>query len=346
MTRNVRVLQALTIVALVSAIFYVSHNFVRYILREDGGYSHWTVFSRCTKSCGTGVRFRTRSCNNPEPQFGGKNCSVLGEDKQTFMCNMNPCPVDGAYGPWSDFGECSVTCGEGVQQRRRQCDNPEPKFGGLSCEKLELGSDVESRVCNKGTCPVNGGYGKWSDFGECSVTCGGGMRERNRQCNSPEPQFGGKTCEEQDLGPSVETEACNEQSCPVDGNYSEWTEFGKCTVTCGGGVRQRTRECTNPAPDNGGQSCERLGPAMESEQCNVEPCPTKAAENQGKVSDNGDEKNKDDRKEKRDAEESEKPQEIKEGIIENDENKRDQEEDGNKEKKEEENGEDAKEKSR
>lgn len=68
---------------------------------------------------------------------------------------------------------------------------------------------------------------------------------------------------------------------PVDGSYSEWTEFGKCTVTCGGGVRQRTRECTNPAPDNGGQSCERLGPAMESEQCNVEPCPTKAAENQG-----------------------------------------------------------------
>ena len=65
-----------------------------------------------------------------------------------------------------------------------------------------------------------------------------------------------------------------------------------------------------------------------------------------KVSDNGDEKNKDDRKEKRDAEESEKPQEIKEGIIENDENKRDQEEDGNKEKKGEENGEDAKEKSR
>ena len=33
MTRNVRVLQALTIVALVSAIFYVSHNFVRYVLR-------------------------------------------------------------------------------------------------------------------------------------------------------------------------------------------------------------------------------------------------------------------------------------------------------------------------
>ena len=51
------------------------------------------------------------------------------------------------------------------------------------------------------------------------MTCGGGMRERNRQCNSPEPQFGGKTCEELDLGPSVETEACNEQSCPGE---CEW----------------------------------------------------------------------------------------------------------------------------
>ena len=79
-------------ITIILAFDIVKNNFSFKLFAEDGGYSHWTVFSRCTKSCGTGVRFRTRSCNNPEPQFGGKNCSILGEDKQTFMCNMNPCP--------------------------------------------------------------------------------------------------------------------------------------------------------------------------------------------------------------------------------------------------------------
>lgn len=67
----------------------------------------------------------------------------------------------------------------------------------------------------------------------------------------------------------------------VDGGYSEWTEFSECTVTCGGGVHKRTRECTNPAPANGGMNCEGLGLAMESEYCNVEPCPTQPAQDQG-----------------------------------------------------------------
>ena len=63
------------------------------------------------------------------------------------------CTVDGAYGPWSNFGECSVTCGDGVQQRDRKCNNPAPLFGGLSCDKLELGPNVETRVCSKRMCP-------------------------------------------------------------------------------------------------------------------------------------------------------------------------------------------------
>ncbi|XP_022780154.1 coadhesin-like [Stylophora pistillata] len=221
----------------------------------------------------------------------------------------------------------------------------------LGCKNLE---DVPARIqrfkmrmmCFAYTIShvlVNGGYGKWSAFGECLVTSGGGVRERNRLCESPEPQFGGKTCEEQDLGPSVETEACNEQPCPVDGGYSDWTEFSECTVTCGGGVHQRTRDCNNPAPDNGGQNCERLGPAMESEQCNVKSCPTKAAENQGKASDEDDEKNKADKKEKRDAEESKKQQE--DGIKENHEKNGDQEKDGNKDKPDKKNRKDSKEKS-
>lgn len=61
---------------------------------------------------------------------------------------------------------------------------------------------------------VNGGYGPWGEFGECTVTCGGGSKQRERKCDNPEPMFGGKTCEQQELGSNVETESCNEVPCP------------------------------------------------------------------------------------------------------------------------------------
>lgn len=50
---------------------------------------------------------------------------------------------------------------------------------------------------------------------------------------------------------------------PVDGGWSEWSE---CSATCGGGTQTRT--CTNPAPANGGASCE----GSSSQECNTQSC--------------------------------------------------------------------------
>ena len=61
-----------------------------------------------------------------------------------------------------------------------------------------------------------------------------------------------------------------------NGGYTQWTEFSSCSVTCGGGMQQRTRECTNPAPSNGGKDCNLLGAAFESRNCSSNPCPSKS----------------------------------------------------------------------
>ena len=58
------------------------------------------------------------------------------------------------------------------------------------------------------------------------MTCGGGVRQRERQCNNPEPEYSGKTCEEQGLGPSIETEACNVE-VPCSGKQSQDVKYVK-----------------------------------------------------------------------------------------------------------------------
>lgn len=58
---------------------------------------------------------------------------------------------------------------------------------------------------------VNGGWGPWSPWDICSVTCGGGVQRRNRLCNNPTPQFGGKDC----VGDVTENQVCNKQDCPI-----------------------------------------------------------------------------------------------------------------------------------
>ena len=59
----------------------------------------------------------------------------------------------------------------------------------------------------------DGGYTEWSEWSECSATCGGGSRTHSRTCTNPPVKNGGKTCEEQDLGPAEESEECNTQEC-------------------------------------------------------------------------------------------------------------------------------------
>ena len=49
----------------------------------DGGWSKW---SKCSATCGGGTQIRT--CTNPEPAYGGKQCQ--GESERA--CNTDPCP--------------------------------------------------------------------------------------------------------------------------------------------------------------------------------------------------------------------------------------------------------------
>ncbi|ESO92405.1 hypothetical protein LOTGIDRAFT_59578, partial [Lottia gigantea] len=102
----------------------------------------------------------------------------------------------------------------------------------------------------------------WAAWSECSLSCGGGISERERSCIGPE--YNGKDC----TGPLVETKPCNEQNCPIDGIWKEWSTWDECSLTCGGGTQNRRRECIEPK--FGGAACP--GDALESKDCNIQNC--------------------------------------------------------------------------
>ncbi|XP_070536311.1 A disintegrin and metalloproteinase with thrombospondin motifs 18-like isoform X2 [Ptychodera flava] len=56
----------------------------------DGGWSGYSEYGECSRSCGGGVSFKERFCNNPRPQYGGKYCEGKTRDYQ--MCNIQECP--------------------------------------------------------------------------------------------------------------------------------------------------------------------------------------------------------------------------------------------------------------
>ncbi|XP_067853626.1 A disintegrin and metalloproteinase with thrombospondin motifs 18 [Heptranchias perlo] len=75
-----------------------------------------------------------------------------------------------------------------------------------------------NKWCRRGQClkygddgpkPINGQWSNWAEWSECSRTCGGGVTYKERHCNSPKPQYGGKFCH----GSNRIYQMCNIQAC-------------------------------------------------------------------------------------------------------------------------------------
>ncbi|XP_065185495.1 A disintegrin and metalloproteinase with thrombospondin motifs 18-like isoform X1 [Sycon ciliatum] len=54
-----------------------------------GGWSDFSDWTDCSLSCAGGIAYRSRSCTNPKPAEGGRNCT--GHRIENRMCNVQPC---------------------------------------------------------------------------------------------------------------------------------------------------------------------------------------------------------------------------------------------------------------
>lgn len=56
----------------------------------NGGWSSWTSWNTCDKTCGDGIQHRIRRCDKPRPQNGGLTC--YGNELDQRKCNVKKCP--------------------------------------------------------------------------------------------------------------------------------------------------------------------------------------------------------------------------------------------------------------
>ncbi|VDI14035.1 Hypothetical predicted protein [Mytilus galloprovincialis] len=92
-------------------------------------------------------------------------------------------------------------------------------------------------------------------------------KTRSRTCTNPLPSEGGSACK----GSATKSDVCNEKPCPVNGAWSQYGDWTRCTKTCGRGTQTRSRTCTNPSPSAGGSACK--GSSVQSKNCNENLCP-------------------------------------------------------------------------
>ncbi|XP_072218787.1 papilin b, proteoglycan-like sulfated glycoprotein [Leuresthes tenuis] len=170
------------------------------------------------------------------------------------------------------YGECSATCSGGMQYRSVDCmvqDPSNPHVVDESyCIAQRLQRPASQQACNTHSCAAEYSV---SSFSVCSVTCGDGQQTREVVCvGSSGEHLPDHACRGLARPPSVQ--ACRRPACHT---HITWhvTEYGLCSRSCGGGVRERRVGCfdtdLNPYPED---QCGLSIKPTSVETCNPQPC--------------------------------------------------------------------------
>ncbi|CAJ1396777.1 unnamed protein product, partial [Effrenium voratum] len=202
----------------------------------------WSRWEPCSATCGNGTKTRRRVAEI-QATAGGSECS--GPFTEETECSEGGCPVHCVWDDWSGWSSCSVSCGGTAtfssSLRRRLVTEAN---GGVPC----LGDEAQRRPCGEENCPVDCKWSDWSEWNQCTKTCGGGLTERLR--NSTGPTYGGQECD----GASRDVMSCSPTPCPVDCKLSDWSPWTECSLHCGNGTALRFRAEANSA-EHGGKAC-------------------------------------------------------------------------------------------
>ncbi|XP_062858960.1 A disintegrin and metalloproteinase with thrombospondin motifs 20-like [Trichomycterus rosablanca] len=152
--------------------------------------SEW---QECNATCGEGVRQRTIQCVDKARNFVSESlCDPSTRPALNQPCSSAPCQYIWVTAAWT---QCSMSCGEGYQQRTVSCSAVP-----YAWDQLVIGahSYIEvlpsecpqpppphSRPCQLSECPLPA-YWKVGAMSKCSQTCGAGVMKRTVECLTAE----------------------------------------------------------------------------------------------------------------------------------------------------------------
>ncbi|XP_037605955.1 papilin b, proteoglycan-like sulfated glycoprotein [Sebastes umbrosus] len=172
------------------------------------------VYGQCSASCNGGMQYRSVECmvqDSANPHAVEESYCInqrIQRPESQQACNMHPCAAEYSV---SSYSVCSVTCGDGQQTREVTCvGSGSERLADRACSGLARPSSVQA--CRRPACHT---HITWhvTDYGLCTRSCGGGVRERKVGCFDTDLN----SYPEARCGPTsrpVSVETCNSQACP------------------------------------------------------------------------------------------------------------------------------------
>lgn len=157
------------------------------------------------------------------------------DEDSTTLTTKKSSSLTFSYTPWSAWSQCSQTCGRGSKFRQRYCHDSDGKIvNSIHCG----GNTKDMDSCNSKPCarPTEGHWSNWAIYKACPA-CGDPdehYQRRQRVCLTEEMCVGAK----EQIRKCADLEPCTP-------SLTDWSEWSKCTATCGGGSRSRNRDCKN-----------------------------------------------------------------------------------------------------
>ncbi|CAK5103924.1 unnamed protein product [Meloidogyne enterolobii] len=236
----------------------------------------YEAWNECSRSCGSGIRIRHASCQDASGrEVNSRLCPSNKLDSE--KCNEQLC-TEWRFGAWS---QCSVSCGQGIQRRDANCvdSNNRP----LEDRNCDIREKIVVKQCELAPCP-HWQLGSWS---QCSISCGSdGFQTRLVQCvDSVGRKLPDIMCTQQKINEQTSINSkisenqkqqlrpqsyrvCSPGPCP----YWRTSDWNKCSVSCGQGIKKRLVECVlrNQIVDD--SLCTAVNRPSHEEKCVLMSC--------------------------------------------------------------------------
>uniref|UniRef100_A0AAR2JAB6 Peptidase M12B domain-containing protein n=1 Tax=Pygocentrus nattereri TaxID=42514 RepID=A0AAR2JAB6_PYGNA len=222
--------------------------------------------SECSTKCGPGYRtvevlcMRYSQTKSVSEKVESRACADLAKPQSREPCHGDCLLKSWQYSAWS---QCSKSCGQGTRMRDSYCmNNLGRRLVEQECSEFQR---VVTEPCSDIPCP------DWSvsEWTECMVTCGKGVRHRQVFCVLAEKPLSDEHCDRNSKPSTVGS--CILPEC-ASWQVGVWSA---CPVTCGHGYQMRAVRCVSGAYGKtvDDRECNAASRPRDSQECELPACP-------------------------------------------------------------------------